>query len=571
MSDEKQIQTKEEIPMISIKIDGKSFSVPKMTPNPITGKPEPTTIIRACSMVGVKIPHFCFHPRLPVSGNCRMCLVEYGVPAVDRATRKPILNPDGTQQIRKMPRPTISCATPISPGMEIYTNTENVKRYREAVLEFLLINHPLDCSICDQAGDCKLQEFAHQYGQETSRFVEIKNEKMKHRAISSKIVLDNERCILCTRCVRFTREVVGIPSLGVLGRGGKNYISPFPGTDFEHNYTLNVVDLCPVGALTSRDFRFRMRSWFLAETKSICPGCATGCNIFIHSREKQIYRLKPRDNDAVNAAWMCDMGRLNYKWIQDPRRLTNVIRERKEGGRFETTWDDAIGKISYNLKNSPKGTTAILVSARLSTEEIYLVHEIAKQLGAITDSMPRTGEGDTFLLNKDLNPNSKAIQIFGLAGTPPGSNVASIAQKITSGEIRNLLALGENPEAMGIPRSLLGRLDLFVVCDVLGNKSTLDAQVLLPGASFAEKQGTFINAKGRVQRFGKAFDPLGNAKPEHWIFSRILSKMTDQAWPEEAADIFNKMATEVPAFQGLTWEKLGSTGMNLSTTNSTEK
>lgn len=553
-----------QVDMVTIKVDGKTYSVPKTVPNPVTGKLEPTTIIRACGMVGVDIPHFCFHPRLPVSGNCRMCLVEYGMPAVDRVTRKPILNEDGTQKITKMPRPAIACATPVSPGMEIYTTTENVRQYRQAVLEFLLLNHPLDCPICDQAGSCALQEYVHQYGQDTSRFVERKTEKLKHRAISSKIVLDNERCVLCTRCVRFNRDIVGKPFLGILGRGGQNYISPYPGTDFEHNYTLNSVDLCPVGALTSRDFRFRMRNWFLKSTKSICPGCATGCNIYIDSREGQIYRLRPRENDAVNNAWMCDNGRLNYKWIGDSSRLTRVVCGYNGGRQFVGTLQNVIEQIADELtKSAHKGATAMLISGRLSTEEIYLASLIAKHIGAVTDSSARSWQGDTFLMNDDMNPNSKAIEFFGVAAKPAGSNIPMIAEKIEKGQIRNLICIGENPLKMGIERSLLGRLELFVVCDVLKNEATEVAQVILPGAAFAEKEGTFISAKGRLQRFEKAIEPPLEAMPDWWILSKMLSAMTKEKWGETAEEIFDKMASRVSAFAGMTWEGIGSAGVML--------
>ena len=570
MINKDQLQNKEEIPMIDIKIDGKAISIPKTRPHSVTGKQEPTTIIQACFIAGVDIPHFCYHPRLPVSGNCRMCLIEYGIPAIDR-DRKPILNPDGTPVIRKMPRPAIACATPISPGMEIYTNTEAVKQYRQAVLEFLLINHPLDCPICDQAGDCKLQEYVHQYGQETSRFVEDKVIKPKKRAISSKIILDNERCVLCTRCVRFTREIIGIPALGILNRGGLNQISNYPGSDFEHNYTLNAVDLCPVGALTSRDFRFRMRSWFLSETKSICPGCATGCNIIIHSRDKQIYRLKPRENDNVNSVWMCDYGRLNYKWVNAQNRLTHVFAENTDGTQVESDWLSTLKKIISVLEKTPPKTTAILVSSRLSTEEIYLISKLAKRLDAFTDSISHLGEGDSFLLNKDLTPNSKAIQIFKLASKTPGDRIAEISKNIDEGKIRNLLVFGEDPIKSGIAPGILGRLDLFVICDILVNPSSKEAQYLLPGASFAEKQGTFINAQGRVQRFGKAFSPIGDARPEYWILANILTKITQESWPLTPEGIFNKITATTPGFENMTWELLGTVGMDIvSTANTTE-
>ena len=221
------------------------------------------------------VPHYCYHPKLPVAGNCRMCLVEFGTPAIG-PDRKPILNPDGTPKIAKAPRPAIACATPISPGMEIYTDTPAVKQMREGVLEFLLINHPLDCPICDQAGECKLQEYSVDYGQSASRFVEAKVHKPKRVDLGPRIVLDDERCILCTRCIRFTRDIVGDDALGIVNRGSYNTLTAYPGKVFDNNYTLNTVDICPVGALTSKDFRFQMRVWFLKETKSLCTSCATG-------------------------------------------------------------------------------------------------------------------------------------------------------------------------------------------------------------------------------------------------------------------------------------------------------
>ena len=208
--------------------------------------------------------------------------------------------------------------------MEIYTNTPGVKQMREGVLEFLLINHPLDCPICDQAGECKLQEYSVDYGQSASRFVEHKVHKPKAVDLGPRIVLDDERCILCTRCVRFTKDIVGDDKLGIVNRGSYNTIAAFPGTSFDNNYTLNTVDICPVGALTSKDFRFQMRVWFLKETKSLCTSCGTGCNVIVGAREEKVYRYEPRQNDAVNACWMCDSGRLNYRWIGRADRLKDV-------------------------------------------------------------------------------------------------------------------------------------------------------------------------------------------------------------------------------------------------------
>jgi NADH-quinone oxidoreductase subunit G len=368
------------IDKIKVKVDGREIEVPKTMPDPMTGRQIPTTMIQATNLAKVDVPHYCYHPKLPVAGNCRMCLVEFGTPAMG-PDRKPVMNPDGTPKIAKSPRPAIACATPVSPGMEIYTATPGVKQMREGVLESLLINHPLDCPICDQAGECKLQEYSVEYGQAQSRFVEAKVHKPKTVDLGPRIVLDAERCILCTRCIRFTRDVAGDDALGIVNRGSYNTIAAFPGTPFANNYTLNTVDLCPVGALTSKDFRFRMRVWFLKETKSVCTSCGTGCSITIGSREEKIYRYEPRENDAVNSSWMCDAGRLNYKWVGRDDRLKDVlVRGRK------TTWSNALGEISEKLRKATADSVAIVASARQANEELFLLKKIASKLNAITDS-----------------------------------------------------------------------------------------------------------------------------------------------------------------------------------------
>src|SRR5215472_13933275 len=356
---------------IKVKVDGRELEVPKTTLDPITGKPLPTTMIQACAIARVDVPHYCYHPKLPVAGNCRMCLVEFGTPAMG-TDRKPVLNPDGTPKITKSPRPAIACATPISPGMEIYTNTPAVRQMREGVLEFLLINHPLDCPICDQAGECKLQEYSVDYGKSESRFVEAKVHKPKRVDLGPRIVLDDERCILCTRCIRFTKDIAQDDALGIVNRGSYNTLRAYPGKAFDNNYTLNTADICPVGALTSEDFRFKMRVWFLKETKSLCTSCATGCNIIVGSREEQVYRYEPRENNAVNSSWMCDYGRLNYKWINRDDRLAEVRGKKGEGRGEKTSWATAVKEISTLLNNAPQGSVAIIASARQTNEELFL-------------------------------------------------------------------------------------------------------------------------------------------------------------------------------------------------------
>src|SRR5262245_61287359 len=451
---------------IKVKVDGKEIEVPKTTPDPISGKPLGTTMIQACALAKVDVPHYCYHPKLPVAGNCRMCLVEFGTPAMG-PDRKPIMNPDGTPKIAKSPRPAIACATPISPGMEIYTNTPAVKQMREGVLEFLLINHPLDCPICDQAGECKLQEYSVEYGKSESRFVEPKVHKPKRVDLGPRIVLDDERCILCTRCIRFTKEIAGDDALGIIQRGSHSTLTAFPGRSFDNNYTLNTVDLCPVGALTSKDFRFQMRVWFLKETKSICTSCATGCNIVIGSREERIYRYEPRENEAVNSCWMCDYGRLNYKWINRESRLSRVTRRSISGAQEPITWEVALSEITELLNRAAKGSAAIIGSARQTTEELYLLSKLKAKFGAISDSVPRSGAADKLLLSADRNPNAIGARLTGIAAEPMGSNLLRIADGIRGGAIRTLIVFGEDVTKYGIGEELLGKLETLIVSDIL--------------------------------------------------------------------------------------------------------
>jgi NADH-quinone oxidoreductase subunit G len=552
------IATQPPIDCIKVKVDGRELEVPKTTPDPITGKSLPTTMIQACAIARVDVPHYCYHPKLPVAGNCRMCLVEFGTPAMG-TDRKPVLNPDGTPKITKSPRPAIACATPVSPGMEIYTNTPAVKQMRQGVLEFLLINHPLDCPICDQAGECKLQEYSVDYGQAESRFVEAKVHKPKRVELGPRIILDDERCILCTRCIRFTRDVVQDDALGIVSRGSFSTLTAYPGKIFDNNYTLNTVDICPVGALTSKDFRFQMRVWFLKETKSICPSCATGCNIVVGSREERIYRFEPRQNDAVNSTWMCDYGRLNYKWIQREDRLIALSNSCGPGRR----WSHVLHEISERLNKTPQGSVAIIASASQTNEELFLLKKLANKLGAITDSIPRLGDGDRLLLNADRHANSNGARLIGICFTEIGDKIPEIARGIEQGNIRTLIVFGEDVTRHGISPDLLRRLENLIVSDLLPNPTTQLAHYLLPGCAPAEKRGTFTNAKGRVQKFMKAVEPPGDARQEWEFLHELVLDVTGQNGFASIEGLFNQMAAEVPAFKGLTWAGLGDTGMTV--------
>jgi NADH-quinone oxidoreductase subunit G len=545
---------------LSVSVNGRRLEVPLTMPNPLTGQPAPTTMIQACEIAGVTVPHYCYHAKLPVAGNCRMCLVEFGTPALG-PDRKPVLNPDGTPQIRKSPRPAIACATPVSPGMEIYTNTPAVEAMRRGVLEFLLLNHPLDCPICDQAGECKLQEYSVEYGQAASRSVDEKVHKPKQVDLGPRLVLDDERCILCSRCIRFTRDLAGDDALGIVQRGSHSTLTHYPGRPFDHNYTLNTVDICPVGALTSKDFRFQMRVWFLKESKSVCTSCATGCNLLIGSRANKIYRYVPRQNDLVNSCWMCDSGRLNYKWIGRSDRLTQCQVRDAQGQMQPRTWPEAIQEVAARLKQAAPGSIAFIASARQTNEELFLISHLARKLGATIDSAPRTGEGDNWLVNADKNPNSLGARL--MFGQPIGAKLPKMAEGIGRGEIRTLMVLGEDA-TKHLGAELLGRLDNLMVSDILPNATTQLAHVLLPGCAHAEKRGSFTNAKGRVQKFMKAVEPPGQARPESEFLVELVCAVTGEQFPQTVEGRFNRMARETSAFQGLTWAGLGDLGQEIA-------
>ena len=552
---------------VTVKVDGRTVEVPRVTPN-WQGKPEITTVLQACKHAGIELPHYCYHPKLPVVGNCRMCLVHVGMPGRPGPDGKPPMNKNGSPKIFPMQLPyepqtargVIGCATEITPGMEIYASSPETREMREAVLESLLINHPLDCPICDQAGECKLQEYSVDHGLAESRFAEVKVHKPKAVDLGPRITLDAERCVLCTRCIRFTADVANDDALGIVNRGSYNAISAYPGQPFDNNYTLNTVDICPVGALTSDDFRFQMRVWFLKQTKSLCTGCGTGCNTVIGSRENRMYRYEPRQNDAVNSCWMCDAGRLDYKWIARDDRLDKV-----RGPEGDTVWPNALKDISDYLVSADEGSVAIVASARQTNEELFLLNKLAKRFKAITDVVPRKGQADNLLVNEDRNPNTTGARLTGMTTKRVGSKFAAITRGIASGKIKTLIVYGEDVTQYGIDVKLLGKLKMLIVSDILPSATTKYANYLLPGCAHAEKRGTFTNVKGRVQKFSKALDPPGDAMPEWEVLHELVHNVTGLDGFNTIEGLFNQMAAEVKTFKeaGLRWDGLGDRGVDV--------
>jgi len=523
--------------------------------------PKGTRLIEACEQAGSYVPRYCYHKKLSSPGNCRMCLIEMGMPKMG-SDRKPVLDADGRPEINWMPRPQICCATDVSEGLGVRTSSPLVEECRRGVMEFLLINHPLDCPICDQAGECRLQEFSVEYGRADSRFLEHKVKKPKNVELGPRVTLDDERCILCSRCIRFSKEIAHDDVLGFIDRGSHTVLTAHPGKRLENNYSLNTVDICPVGALTSSDFRFQMRVWFLKETKSFCTSCATGCNTVIGTREDVIYRQTPRENDAVNSSWMCDYGRLNFEYLQSERRLSEPM-VRAENKLESTTWKRAIESAAAALKPFESGQIGMLASGRMTNEELWLTGRLAKLLGVtLIGIATRTGPGDDILLSEDRNPNTNGARLLGIA-SQGGTNLQRLKDAIGSGQIKALISLGENPLHCGITGESLERLPVYIVMDILSNEATRYASIVLPSLGFAEKRGSMINRKGRLQRLNRAVRGPGLARDDWEILRDLIQGISGGNGIYTIEDVFRQMSEATPELAGLTLSRISDFGVQV--------
>lgn len=523
--------------LVTVFIDGKEIAVPKGT-----------NVIEAARMVGTDVPHYCYHPKLSIAGNCRMCLIELGMPAVDRATREPIMDEaTGKQKINWIPRPQIGCGTNVAPGMHVKTQSQMVKECREGVMEFLLINHPLDCPICDQAGECKLQEQATGYGRGYSRFIEQKNVKPKRTQLGPRVMLDDERCVLCSRCIRFSQEVAKDDVLGFVDRGSYSTLTCYPGKELSNNYSLNTVDICPVGALTSTDFRFKMRVWFLKQTNSIDTESSVGANTVVWSREGVIYRITPRQNDEVNDTWMADSGRVLYKQVQADDRLQPA--------------GSLVDNVASAARVLGEGDVAVVGSGRSSVEEQFLTAKLAQQLGASTYVVGRTGEGDGILVSADRNPNTRGALVTGLISDLP-TDLTALGAAIDAGKVKTVLSVGEDLAAAGLTTEQLAKVEL-VYLGSHANATSAAAKVAISTLTVFEKSGTFINQQFRIQKFAAAVPGLTGATDDRVVLEQLLTAVGGESEGSDLASVWKKLSAEVSVLADLTYAKIPDTGLLL--------
>jgi NADH-quinone oxidoreductase subunit G len=539
--------------MPTLTIDGKEITVEKGT-----------TIIQAAEKLGIEIPRYCYHPGLSIAGNCRMCLVE----------------------IEKSPKLQISCYTQAADGMVVHTTSEKVKAARQAILEFLLINHPVDCPVCDQAGECWLQIYYMEHGLYNSRFMENKVRKhFKATPIGPWVNLDSERCILCSRCVRFTNEITKTYEMALVNRGDHSEITIFPGKEVNNKYSGNLVDICPVGALTDRDFRFQCRVWYLDKQESICPGCSRGCNIEIHynvqrahhAGGRRVLRIKPRFNPEVNKWWICDEGRYGYKFIDDKSRIQMPFIQEGEV-LVETDWKVVLDKVASTLRSiltlHGAESIGVIASPQLTNEDLYLIRKLFGEdlkLPHVDFKVPVKEKGyeDDFLIKADKNPNTRGAEELGLGAKEGSLKVENMVEAAVAGKLKALYVFGHDlTNFFGEEKikNMAARLELLVFQGSNLNPTGQYAHVILPAATYAEKEGTFTNFEGRVQRIYKAVEPLGESLPD-WEIIVKLARLMGFSYPYQSArEIFKEIATVIPAFNGLNYKVIGNQGAKLVTT-----
>src|SRR5213595_112458 len=505
--------------LVNLTIDGVPVSVSKGM-----------LVIEAAKQAGVLVPHYCYHPGLPVAGVCRMCLVD----------------------IEKAPKLQIACATQVAEGMVVRTQSPQAKSGRMGVLELLLINHPLDCPICDQAGECELQDFTFQEGRPATRYSPHYAKRFNPvEDFGPDVLYVPNRCILCTRCVRFMEDVAKEPVLNVSERGDRAFIGIHPEARLDHPWAGNVVDLCPVGSLLSKDFLHKARAWELDKTASVCTGCSQGCNVTLDTRENVVVRVRPRSNLEVNRYFICDHGRTNYRWMNRGDRIEAPLVRRGGGELHATDWDEAFDLVTSRLRGAG-GNAVALVSPKASTEALYFARELFRGLewsGAFQvvmgEEAPLAGVPN-LALRAERAPNGRGAELLGYH--------RDYASALAAAETAAVVLVLDEPD---IAVRTAGKL--VYVGTVLPERAR-DALAVLPIANVAEEEGTFVNRDGRVQRYFQAKPAPGMARPAWWVFSELGAALGHGEPGGSAAEAFERVAQAIDALRGLSYEQLGFVG-----------
>ena len=504
--------------LITVTVDGVEVKVPKGT-----------NLIDVAHKVGVRVPHYCYYKHLSIAGNCRMCQVK----------------------VEGMPKLTIACNTKATDGMKVYTHrtSEEVAEAQRAVLEFLLINHPLDCTVCDQAGHCKLQDYYFQYNAQASRFIEEKEHKVKATVLGPEVIYDGERCILCSRCVRFCDEFAGTSELGIFNRGDRSVVGTHASKILDNPFSGTVCDLCPVGALTHRRWRFNTRIWFTSQQTSICTGCSTGCNVVAAVRDNRIVHVKGLTNSNVNCGWLCNEGRYGFERFQPAERLVSPLV--KIGSEYQQKSLDRAFIDASNIA-SCGGDSAVLISPMLTTEEMWVALQFASKILGMSPSNPNVAlqyrkrdltDLESKLISPDYAPNAKAGVILGIVPNDENFRVSlekkylSLLERLRSGAIKRVLLVGDYSIAnMELDESLVSAIRNCASSVQIGTRPVQPlngedillgtravAKVVLPGQTVNEKSGSIINRTSRMQQLSVLLEAPVETLPD-WVVLKRLAK-----------------------------------------------
>ena len=509
-------------------------------------------VISAALRSGKIIPHYCYHPGMSVVATCRMCLVD----VIDMGNGRPA------------PKLQTACSLDAMEGMKVETLNQKVEEGQKLVNEFLLVNHPLDCPVCDQSGECILQDYSFKYGSGKSE-MDYSKRVNGWRDIGTFVAMERNRCIQCSRCDRFTREITGTNEFGMFNRGHELTLDTYADRPMTNKFQGNMADICPVGAITEKEFRFKRRVWKLKKNYSICTGCSSGCNVTIEHDRNEVFRLKPHENQNVNKWWLCDEGRLTYRMMNE--RKTRIPRPlgRVEGNLEGVSWEEAYGAIVKRvkeLKPFPHEVLA-LTDTSASNEELFLLQKLLKE-GFSSDNifcpLPKWGQSESdFFINTLITTDKTPNRAGALALKIKGDEKNAKLKKVIEGELKVVFILGNPFEAESEIKEIIKRTQLVVHLGVFHNSWGEIADVVLPGQYYSEKEGTYTNKHQRVQSTEIAIQALRRTRPEWQILAELLQSLGQTSCFDSVPQVFAAMVQEAKAFSGVSFDEIGSLGIEL--------